>query len=300
MNYHEQAYWNRQYRAGNFGEIYEWLDDFENLAPHFMGYFEKAIDMQIASKNKVTPVSVLHVGCGNSLLMDDVEKRLKQRIPRDSNSIQSEDPELLSQNLLHSINLDYSLPIISQMKKSHPHLHFVQGDVENLLKPFPSWKNSYDIVLEKGLTDALLSDLDEKSCQQRMANLANEILAVLKPGGIWIIFTLEALRIRQRMEVLGIPSWKLLEVREHDSSTDSENSVNASEKPNLIKSCAMLVYQKAPKDMGDVCKKCKKRGVFSNIKKSPTTAKCGNLKSTKSTSNIIMKVTQQACGRCGG
>ncbi|CAD7970439.1 unnamed protein product [Amoebophrya sp. A120] len=111
MDYHERLYWEKQYKAGNFGEVYEWLGSGDDLLPFVLK--ELVLDVErekndggASSSSSGAPAAaaavassaggtgagsgttsttsssssatkrILHVGCGNSLLGVQLEEQL--------------------------------------------------------------------------------------------------------------------------------------------------------------------------------------------------------------------------------
>ncbi|XP_034236144.1 eEF1A lysine and N-terminal methyltransferase homolog [Thrips palmi] len=146
-------YWNTFFKKrGN--KAFEWYGEY----PELCGHLHKYIKPQD---------SVLVVGCGNSKLSSDLYDVGYRKI----------------------INIDISGVVIKQMLQAHsqqrPDLQFVQMDV--LKMEFEDSK--FNVVLDKGTLDALMSD-DSPESIDRIDTMFNEVERVLKVCGRWVCVSL--------------------------------------------------------------------------------------------------------------
>ncbi|OHT04999.1 Menaquinone biosynthesis methyltransferase [Tritrichomonas foetus] len=144
-SYHLEEYWEKRYQTDV--NSYEWYQDPDDLIP--------VIKSEFKTKEKA-----LDVGCGSSTLPIG----------------------LIDIGFEKVIGLDISKTVIEQNKKRYENirnLEFVVGDVTKM--QFED--KSFDIVIDKGTMDSLLSSL----VIHKKANLMlEEIIRVLKPNGVFI------------------------------------------------------------------------------------------------------------------
>jgi SAM-dependent methyltransferase len=88
------------------------------------------------------------------------------------------------------INVDFSLPCIEQMRARNSHrngMKFRHMDVCEL--SFAD--NTFDVIFDKAVFDTLMCDGDvAEASKQRCANMISEMYRVLRPGGHYIIVSL--------------------------------------------------------------------------------------------------------------
>ncbi len=129
--------------------------------------------------SKKSPISVLEVGCGDAPLGQDLATSIQAY-----GSKSGTDPSKIIEKI---VCLDYSKNVIASMKQEMknetgiPVLYEV-GDARDL-----SYKNaSFEIILEKGTLDAMLSDSDGVSnCRKIVAECAR----LLTIGGYFVIIS---------------------------------------------------------------------------------------------------------------
>jgi len=136
---------------------------------------------------KNAPISVLEVGCGDAPLGRDLALSIQKY-----GNINGQDPLTITQKV---VCLDYSKNVIDSMKqeqeqqqsksieKGVPVLYEV-GDARKLCYQ----NESFEIVLEKGTLDAMLSDSDghgEENCQK----IVSECARVVTVGGYIVIIS---------------------------------------------------------------------------------------------------------------
>ncbi|UYV66174.1 METTL13 [Cordylochernes scorpioides] len=143
------SYWDSFFT--NRKREFEWYGDFATLRPWITSYMRPSS-------------SVLVVGAGNSNLSNDLYN-------------------LGYQNLL---NVDISEVVVRQMSKKFQHLKYVQMDI---LQPHPELKSNFDVVLDKGTLDALVSD-DSQESRERGKQYFTQVDNVLKPLGRYVLVSL--------------------------------------------------------------------------------------------------------------
>ncbi|CAD7946298.1 unnamed protein product [Amoebophrya sp. A25] len=169
MDYHERAYWERQYKAGNFGEEYEWLGCFDDLVDHIQDACslpKKVGNNKCVQSEASTPSTSCSPrdGLAEPTSADDAAlvTRLSPRSTSSSSGIlaattrssttsssasssSSPAPRILHLGCGNSslgvaledathcyvLNLDYSGTVINQMKKRYPEHLWKTCDISN-------------------------------------------------------------------------------------------------------------------------------------------------------------------------
>jgi ubiquinone/menaquinone biosynthesis C-methylase UbiE len=157
-------YWEDRYASieGDHNNIFEWLQTFESLRPYLTQYLP-------------SPCRILHLGCGNSLLGED----------------------LWLNNFGDVINIDYSPSVIDTMKKRIEKGKKVASTsfaLEYLLMDatkmnFPS--ESFDAILDKSTIDSLACNSEEEASKTIL-----ESIRVLRRNGVFILITYGAPEVR--------------------------------------------------------------------------------------------------------
>ena len=130
--------------------MFDWLEDFSSMEPLFKDL--------ITHKSKI-----LMVGCGNSLLSED----------------------LYNHGYKNIYNMDISSVVIEQMKfrnKDRPEMMHHTMDCTKMDYP----DAEFDIAIDKSTIDALLCG---DSAFVNVAKMTKEISRVLKPGGKYLCIT---------------------------------------------------------------------------------------------------------------
>jgi len=149
----DKDYWEKFFKIRG-DKAFEWYGEYENLCG--------LIHQYIKPNEKI-----LMVGCGNSKLsesMYDVGK------------------------LMNIVNIDLSASVIQQMtlkNKNRKQMSFIKMDMLNM--EFDN--GDFDVVVDKGTFDALMSDESELVLEQA-DNFFNEIDRVLKVGGRYMCISL--------------------------------------------------------------------------------------------------------------
>ncbi|KAM0922002.1 hypothetical protein ACQ4PT_006473 [Festuca glaucescens] len=150
------AYWDARYSSPSTGGkgrggFFDWYQAYPALRP-------------ILRACVPTSSRVLMLGCGNSLLSEDMVKDGYEDI----------------------VNMDISSVVIEQMKEKHmdvPQLTYMQMDVRDM-SLFAD--GSFDCVIDKGTLDAMMCGDDAPHGASRM--LA-EVARITRPGGIYMLIT---------------------------------------------------------------------------------------------------------------
>ena len=145
----QYGYWEGVYGRGF--RLFDWISDWSEVRPLLSEYLHPAN-------------IVLHIGCGNSKMCE----------------------ELLDDNFDEIVNLDFSpqvIQIMSEHYKDVPKLKWVVGDCANL-----SFNDeTFDYVFDKGALDAIY-------CGQRreysVPSTFREVTRVLKKGGYFILLSI--------------------------------------------------------------------------------------------------------------
>lgn len=124
---------------------------------------------------------ILMLGCGNSTLSE----------------------EMYDDGFKNIVNTDYSSVLIDNMKTRHeqvrPEMEWHEMDIRNLT--FES--DSFDVAIDKGTMDAMMTSKGDvwdppedvvESCNREV----DEVLRVLRPGGIFIYLTFGQPHFRRR------------------------------------------------------------------------------------------------------
>ncbi|CAL4900561.1 unnamed protein product [Urochloa decumbens] len=157
-DYGAAAYWDARYSssgshasAAAAGEFFDWYQTYPALRP--------LIRARVAAASRV-----LMLGCGNSLLSEDMTKDGYEDI----------------------VNIDISSVVIEQMREKHkeiPQLTYMQIDVRNMSF---FGDESFGCILDKGTLDAMMCADDAPDGASKM--LA-EVARLLRPRGIYLLIT---------------------------------------------------------------------------------------------------------------
>mmetsp|Transcript_16773 Transcript_16773/g.36490 ORF Transcript_16773/g.36490 Transcript_16773/m.36490 type:complete len:398 (-) Transcript_16773:4-1197(-) len=128
----------------------------------------------IVDAQNVTKARTLVVGCGNSKLSED----------------------MYDDGFKDITSVDFSEIVIKEMAAKavgKPGLVFKVMDMLDMDK---SWNDNFDVVFDKGVLDAVLSDTSQAIIEKGTAML-DEVIRVLKPGGTYYCVTLAQEHILQ-------------------------------------------------------------------------------------------------------
>ncbi|XP_078179465.1 uncharacterized protein LOC144573555 [Carex rostrata] len=170
-DYGNAGYWDARYKTEKGGAPFDWYRSYAALRP-FLRHFVP------------TSSRVLMLGCGNSLMSEDMVK--------------DGYPEI--------VNVDISSVVIDMMKQRHghiPQLTYVQMDVRDM-RLFSD--RSFDCVVDKGTLDALLCGTN---ALQAASQMLGEVNRVLKQSGIYMLITYGAPSVRVQYLKQAGPNWKI-------------------------------------------------------------------------------------------
>ncbi|EEC79166.1 hypothetical protein OsI_19841 [Oryza sativa Indica Group] len=160
-DYGAAAYWDARYSSpspsstattgGGGGAFFDWYQAYPALRP--------LLRARLPASSRV-----LMLGCGNSLLSEDMVKDGYEEV----------------------VNVDISSVVIEQMREKHvdiPQLTYFQMDVRDMSL---FGDGTFDCVLDKGTLDAMMCGDDAPLGASKM--LA-EVARILRPGGIYMLIT---------------------------------------------------------------------------------------------------------------
>lgn len=150
-NYGDAVYWDERYRDEGVVSSFDWYQRYSALRPFL---------------HKFVPTSsrVLMVGCGNSVMSEDMMK----------------------DGYVEIVNIDISSVVIEIMRRkcAHiPQLKYIQMDVRDMSLFQDA---SFDCVIDKGTLDSLMCGTDAPLSAFQMLE---EVSRILKPGGIYMLIT---------------------------------------------------------------------------------------------------------------
>ncbi|KAL0483075.1 hypothetical protein AKO1_014962 [Acrasis kona] len=149
--YKLKSYWDSRFKEE---EQFDWLGKYEDI--------REPLSAILTDKS----LKIMVLGCGNSTLSNDLHQ----------------------DGYTNVISMDYSSVVIDKMSKKYPHLEWVVMDVCDMSV---ITTGSYDIVLDKGVMDALVTDEKDPwnpspSAIQCTRKMCKEVCRVLKKDGHFI------------------------------------------------------------------------------------------------------------------
>jgi EEF1A lysine methyltransferase 4 len=171
-NYGELSYWNDLYST-NKRKDYDWYLTLDELR-------ESLLKAMITGKDRAD-VKILIVGCGDSMLAQD----------------------LCKENYKNIINVDNSTVVIDKMKQKYADFQYKVDDVTKLSFD----KGSFDVVIDKGCMDSIMCKNLELS-----KKMVSEVNRVLVDSGIFIEITYGT--PETRMQYLESVDWKSIDTVE--------------------------------------------------------------------------------------
>ncbi|XP_010523660.1 PREDICTED: methyltransferase-like protein 13 isoform X1 [Tarenaya hassleriana] len=167
-NYGDALYWDARYvqEASSF----DWYQRYSSLRPFVRSFIP-------------TSSRVLMVGCGNSLMSEDMVKDGYEDI----------------------MNIDISSVAIELMRTKYayvPQLKYMQMDVRDM-SFFPD--ESFDSVIDKGTLDSLMCGNDAPLSAARMLG---EVSRLIKPGGTYMLVTYGDPKVRMPHLTRPVYNWK--------------------------------------------------------------------------------------------
>ena len=158
-NYGEATYWDDRYNLKN--TTFDWLESWSEIKDITETNAVKGIEGTDEDKKKQRAnVSVLNLGCGNSILPED----------------------MYDDGYLRIDNMDISSVCIEQMKERNelrPHMTWKTMDARELKYP----DETFDLIIDKSTIDALLCG---NFAYINVAIMLKECQRVLKTGGYYM------------------------------------------------------------------------------------------------------------------
>jgi SAM-dependent methyltransferase len=224
-DYSSAVYWDKRYETSTVDEV-EWLYGCQELSPLIKSFMQKSD-------------SILIPGCGNAPFSADLH----------------------GMGYTNQVNIDISPCVIKQMSTKHRDcagMHFKVMDVCDL-GFFDD--EVFDTIFDKAMFDTLLcSDEGEAAKQKKCMQMVEEMYRVLKPGGVYIIVSLNATEEVLPMlvkdgEAYCALSWVCSRIYIEQSSSSSSSSEDGSVDGSTSSSSSSISsnYQVV------VCKKMERR-----------------------------------------
>mmetsp|Transcript_83029 Transcript_83029/g.230594 ORF Transcript_83029/g.230594 Transcript_83029/m.230594 type:complete len:276 (-) Transcript_83029:118-945(-) len=165
-HYSEQAFWEDRFAEGIYGETYEWVADFDVLAPVLLGLFTDV-------PGGTSSCHVLHLGCGNSELPEQLYDGL---------------------GVQHCTNVDFSREVIAQMERRNaqirPEMSWLVADCTDMRGILPE-SGCFHVVMEKGLVDAIACTAERRHRCRKLYQLLSEVARLLMAGGFFILASVD-------------------------------------------------------------------------------------------------------------
>ncbi|CAE8719109.1 unnamed protein product [Polarella glacialis] len=184
----EKTFWDDQFANSIYGDTYEWVADFEVIAP--------ALQPLLAVQGGAGSCRVLHLGCGNSELPEQLYDFLGVRSCTNvdfSRRYKAWARSLVTSLPFRQMVLDSLIHVIDQMRQRNaalrPELSWVEGDCSDLHGLFKD--GSFDLVLERGLLDAVACASDLARRQASLRSVLDEVVRLLADGGVYFLATVD-------------------------------------------------------------------------------------------------------------
>lgn len=161
--YARQEYWDDRYTKE---AQYDWFNSVYDLVLDKI--VAVAVDLHAARGDK-SPITVLHLGCGNSALCKDLKLRCAD--------IGIE---------LQQTAVDYSAVVIAKMRDLYQEdlgnsVRWVQADVRSMPEVLPAGGVGFDLIIDKGTMDALQADKENPTLDEDIEAMLREVSRLLKP-----------------------------------------------------------------------------------------------------------------------
>ncbi|GJE98572.1 S-adenosyl-L-methionine-dependent methyltransferase [Phanerochaete sordida] len=167
--YGTKEYWDKRYSQESEDSSFDWFKKYEDIAD--------LIREVIPDKSS----RILMLGCGNSTLSED----------------------MYDDGYKNIVNADYSGILIEKMRHKHeetrPEMTWHEMDVRDL--KFDS--ESMDVAIDKGTMDAMMTAKADvwdppEEVIENCTREVNEVLRVLRPGGVFLYLTFGQPHFRKR------------------------------------------------------------------------------------------------------
>lgn len=153
----QASYWDTRYSKDDAeAKVYDWLRSFDNIRLFLLKHLPPVVD----------DPAILHLGTGNSTMPMD----------------------LLALGWQKQTAVDFSAVIIANMRKEEPRLDWREMDIRSMT--FNA--DSFDVCIDKATLDAMLYGSlwdPEPEVKVNVKAYVDEVLRVLKPGGLWLYIT---------------------------------------------------------------------------------------------------------------
>ncbi|OWK05707.1 ECE2 [Cervus elaphus hippelaphus] len=172
--YREVQYWDQRYQGAADSAPYEWFGDFSS--------FRDLLEPELRPEDRI-----LVLGCGNSALSY----------------------ELFLGGFPDVTSVDYSSVVVAAMRARYAHVPMLRWETMDVRAlGFPS--GSFDVVLEKGTLDALLTgEQDPWTVSSEGVHTVDQVSRVLVPSGRFISLTSAAPHFRTRHYAQAHYGWSL-------------------------------------------------------------------------------------------
>ncbi|KAI0091507.1 S-adenosyl-L-methionine-dependent methyltransferase [Irpex rosettiformis] len=167
--YGTKEYWDQRYSQEPDDSSFDWFKSYADIADIFREI--------IPDKN----ARILMLGCGNSRLSEDMYDDGYHEI----------------------VNVDYSGILIEKMRQKHevirPEMQWHEMDVREMALE----TESFDVAIDKGTMDAMLTAKADvwdppEEVIQNCTREVDEVLRLLRPGGVFIYLTFGQPHFRRR------------------------------------------------------------------------------------------------------
>lgn len=163
--YARQEYWNDRYSKE---PQYDWFTSVYGIV--LDNLVAVAVDLHTA-KGSEAPLTVLHLGCGNSALCKDLKLRCAD-----------------IGITLKQTAVDYSAVVIANMRALHQEdlgdsVEWVQADVRSMPEVLPAGGVGFDLIIDKGTMDALQADKENPTLDEDIEAMLGEVSRLLRPRG---------------------------------------------------------------------------------------------------------------------
>lgn len=172
-DYGKKSYWDARYATEGH---YDW---FASVYPHCVALalecVERVYERQRAHRAPGEPLTVLHLGTGNSALCADLHKAYCAKYP----------DERARPYALRQVATDYSGVVIDRMRETYaavPGIVWEVADIRDLAATRRAHGPAFDLIIDKGTMDALQAS-DSADKDDDVAAMLREVSRCLEGGG---------------------------------------------------------------------------------------------------------------------